>query len=157
MRGGREDGLQAALPLARPLWGYAWASLNSLVGLVGGLSAGTRPVRWRGVLLFEGGRTGLAWLLRIQGFKAITLGHVIVTTERVGDHILAHELCHVTQHERWGPLFYPAYLLTSLTGYRRNPFEHQAERRAVEALARLAAGGGPPEAAPPAGEGRRDA
>jgi hypothetical protein len=149
----REDGLGAALPHIRPRLGYAWASLNSLVGLVGALSAWTRPVRWRGVLLVEGGRTGLAWVLRIQGFKAITLGHVIVTTERVDDHILAHELGHVSQHERWGPLFYPAYLLTSLTGYRRNPFEHQAERRAVEALARLAGGkaarsGGAP---PPAG------
>jgi hypothetical protein len=78
---------------------------------------------------------------------------VIVTTERVDDHILAHELGHVSQHERWGPLFYPAYLLTSLTGYRRNPFEHQAERRAVDALARLAGGeaGRSEEAPPPAG------
>jgi hypothetical protein len=141
---GREDGIGAVLPHARPWWGYCWASLNSLVGLVGALSAGARPVRWRGVLLCEGGRTGLAWVLRVQGFKAITLGHVIVTTERVDDRILAHELCHVTQHERWGPLFYPAYLLTSLTGYRRNPFEHQAARRAAAALARLTAPPGGP-------------
>jgi hypothetical protein len=157
VRDRREDGLGVVVPHARPRWGYAWASLNSLVGLVGALSAWRRPVRWRGVLLVEEGRTGLAWVLRVQGFKAITLGHVIVTTERVDDHILAHELGHVTQHERWGPLFYPAYLLTSLTGYRRNPFEHQAERRAVEALARLARGeptrseGAPPSAGDPRG------
>jgi hypothetical protein len=156
VRDRREDGLGVVVPHARSRWGYAWASLNSLVGLVGALSAWRRPVRWRGVLLVEGGRTGLAWVLRVQGFKAITLGHVIVTTEQVDDHILAHELGHVTQHERWGPLFYPAYLLTSMTGYRRNPFEHQAERRALEALARLARGepASPGEAAPPAGDRR---
>jgi hypothetical protein len=150
---GREDGIGTVLPAARPWWGYLWASFNSVVGMVGAASAGVRPVRWRGVLLFEGGRGGLAWVLRRRGFQAITLGHVIVTTERVGDRVLAHELCHVAQHERWGPLFYPAYLLTSLAGYRRNPFEHQAERRAVAALARRApsAPGARPGAPPPAG------
>jgi Domain of unknown function (DUF4157) len=139
----REDGIGTVLPANRPWWGYLWASFNSLVGLVGAASAGARPVRWRGVLLFEGGRTGLAWVLRRRGFQAITLGHVIVTAEPVGDRILAHELCHVTQHERWGPLFYPAYLLSSVTGYRRNPFEHQADRRATDALARRSPQAGP--------------
>lgn len=131
---GREDGMDGLLPGARPWWGYLWAAPNTLVGLVGALTAGARPVRWRGVLLYEGGSKGLAWFLARRGFSAITLGHVIVTTERLGDHLLAHELAHVGQHERWGPLFYPAYLLTSLAGYRRNPFERAAERRAVAAL-----------------------
>ena len=139
----REDGIGTVLPATRPWWGYLWASFNSLVGLVGAVSAGARPVRWRGVLLFEGGRGGLAWVLRKRGFQAITLGHVIVTTGPVDDGILAHELCHVTQHERWGPLFYPAYLLTSITGYRRNPFEHQADRLTAEAFERR-----PPRAGP---------
>ena len=130
----REDGIGTVLPAARPWWGYLWASFNSLVGLVGAASAGARPVRWRGVLLFEGGRTGLAWFLAKQGFSAITLGHVIVTNERLDDRILAHELGHVHQHERWGPLFYPAYLLASLAGYRHNPFERAAEQRAAAAL-----------------------
>jgi len=134
---GREDGIGRLLPDARPWWGYVWAAPNSLVGLVGALTAGARPVRWRGVLLCEGGSRGLAWFLTKRGFSAITLGHVIVPTERLGDHVLAHELGHVRQHERWGPLFYPAYLLTSLAGYRRNPFERAAERRAVAMLSRL--------------------
>ncbi|HYT25580.1 MAG TPA: hypothetical protein VEP73_03740 [Actinomycetota bacterium] len=134
----RDDGIGGLLPAARPWWGYLWAAPNSLVGLVGAASSGGRPVRWRGVLLCEGGRAGLARFLAWRGFCAITLGHVIVASEPLDDHLLAHELGHVRQHERWGPLFYPAYLLASLAGYRRNPFERAAERRAVHALAHQA-------------------
>ena len=76
-----------------------------------------------GVLLFEDAHGGLARFLRWRGFAAITLGHVIVTNRRLNDGLLAHELEHVAQAERWGPLYYPAYLLGSVRGYRRNPFE----------------------------------
>ena len=41
------------------------------------------------------------------------------------DRLLAHELEHVAQHERWGLLYYPVYLLGSVRGYRRNPFERR--------------------------------
>ena len=44
-----------------------------------------------------------------------------------------HEHVHVRQYERWGPLFIPAYLLSSLVQllrgrnpYRENHFERQA-------------------------------
>jgi hypothetical protein len=44
-----------------------------------------------------------------------------------------HELVHVRQYERWGPLFVPAYLLCWLvqmlrgkSGYWDNPFEREA-------------------------------
>jgi hypothetical protein len=37
----------------------------------------------------------------------------------------------VAQHERWGLLYYPAYLLGSVRGYRRNPFERAASRAAA--------------------------
>jgi hypothetical protein len=130
----RADGLGDLLPSRRPLWGYLWALPNSLIGLAGALTTGSRPVRCRGVLLIEGSRLGLARFLAWRGFTAITLGHVIVANQPLDDHLLAHELAHVAQHERWGPLFYPAYLLTSLTGYRRNPFERAAERFAVRLL-----------------------
>ena len=135
------DGLGERLPARRPLLGYLWAAPNSLVGLAGALTTATRPVRCRGVLLIEGSRRGLGRFLAWRGFTAITLGHVIVANQPLDDHLLAHELAHVAQHERWGPLFYPAYLLTSLAGYRRNPFERAAElaaRRIMEA-------GGPAE------------
>ena len=118
------------LPAARSRWGYLWAGPNSLVGLVGALTTRSRPVRWRGVLLFEDADGGLARFLRWRGFTAITLGHVIVTNRRASDGLLAHELEHVAQAERWGPLYYPAYLLGSVRGYRRNPFERAARRAA---------------------------
>jgi hypothetical protein len=136
----RRDGLGDLLPTARPWWGYLWAGLNSVVGMAGALTAGRRPVAWRGVLLVEDANAGLARFLRWRGFSAITLGHVIVANRRLDDRLLAHELAHVAQHERWGPLYYPAYLLASLAGYRRNPFE----RAATRAAASLA---GPPEEA----------
>ena len=136
-RAGRVDDLGDLLPAARSLWGYVWAGPNSLVGLAGGLSTRSRPVRWRGVLLFEDARGGLARFLRWRGFAAITLGHVIVTNRPLSDEILAHELAHVAQAERWGPLYYPAYLLGSVLGYRRNPFERAAFRASTAVKAAL--------------------
>jgi hypothetical protein len=133
----RADDLADLLPAARSLWGYVWAGPNSLVGLLGGLTTGRRPVRWRGVLLFEDAEAGLARFLRWRGFAAITLGHVIVTNRRLTDEILAHELAHVAQSERWGPLYYPAYLLASVRGYRRNPFERAAFRTSSAVQATL--------------------
>ena len=56
---GRVDDLGDLLPAARSLWGYVWAGPNSLVGLAGALTTRTRPVRWRGVLLFEDADGGL--------------------------------------------------------------------------------------------------
>jgi hypothetical protein len=138
----RVDGLGDLLPSRRPLWGYLWAAPNSLLGLAGALTTASRPVRCRGVLLIEGSRLGLARFLAWRGFTAITLGHVIVANRPLDDHLLAHELGHVAQHERWGPLFYPAYLLTSLAGYRRNPFERAAERFALRVLDRSGGPGG---------------
>jgi hypothetical protein len=136
-RPGRIDDLGDLLPAARSLWGYVWAGPNSLVGLAGALTTGRRPVRWRGVLLFEDAQGGLARFLRWRGFAAITLGHVIVANRPLSDGLLAHELEHVAQHERWGPLYYPAYLLGSVLGYRRNPFERAAARAATAVQAAL--------------------
>ena len=136
-RAPRVDDLGDLLPAARSRWGYVWAGPNSLVGLVGALTTRSRPVRWRGVLLFEDASGGLARFLRWRGFTAITLGHVIVANRPLDDRLLAHELEHVAQHERWGPLYYPAYLLGSVLGYRRNPFERAASRAAAAVGAAL--------------------
>ncbi|HKE99990.1 MAG TPA: DUF4157 domain-containing protein [Actinomycetes bacterium] len=133
--GRREDGLGAAVPARRSRWGYLWAAPNTLVGLLAAATVRGRAVRWRGTLLIEQSRGGVAWFIRRRGFAAITLGHVIVVVGRAGDRLLAHELTHVGQHERWGVAFYPAYLLASVSGYRRNPFE-RAARRVEEELAR---------------------
>jgi hypothetical protein len=69
-----------------------------------------------------------------EGASAMTLGHVVIGRDAT---LLAktreHERVHVRQCERWGPLFIPAYLLTStwlwlrgLNAYEDNPFEREA-------------------------------
>jgi hypothetical protein len=65
---------------------------------------------------------------------AFTLGHVVVgSSAAMLDALRVHEQVHVRQYERWGLLFVPAYLLSSLwcglTGrhvYRDNVFEQAA-------------------------------
>ena len=79
-----------------------------------------------------------------SGAAALTLGHVV--WGRDGQCLVrsrAHERVHVRQYERWGPLFLPAYLLSSLlqllrgrNPYRENHFERQAY--AADARRRMA-------------------
>jgi hypothetical protein len=65
---------------------------------------------------------------------AMTLGHVILgRTEAALDVCRRHELVHVRQYERWGPLLVPAYVGCFLflrwqgkDGYLENPFEKEA-------------------------------
>lgn len=117
---------------------YLWASPYTLLGLAIGsacLIGGSRA-RIRGpVVQFHSG--GVQWLIqRLLGWDilAITLGHTVLgQTEAALDLSHEHELVHVRQFERWGPLMGPAYLLCSLVlwlrggrAYRDNPFEREA-------------------------------
>ena len=117
---------------------YLWASPYTLLGLtIGsiGLLAGARA-RIRGpVVQFHSGL--VRWLIRRllgEDILAITLGHTVLgQTEAALDDSHEHELVHVRQFERWGPLMGPAYLLCSLVlwlrggrAYRDNPFEREA-------------------------------
>jgi hypothetical protein len=61
-----------------------------------------------------GGAVG--WLLRggrlRRGGAAAALGHVILARDAAClDRSRPHELAHVRQYERWGPLLLPAYWL----------------------------------------------
>lgn len=64
----------------------------------------------------------------------MTLGHVVIgQTSAALDIARRHELVHVRQYERWGPLFLPLYGAFSLAlwlrgrdAYRENPFEREA-------------------------------
>lgn len=106
---------------------YAWAAPLTAVGLVLGVLSGTTPRVHDGVLLFTdvGGLTRL--MLRWRGFAAATLGHVIVADREPSERLLRHELVHVRQAERWGPLFAPLYVAALVRyGYRNNPFERAA-------------------------------
>ncbi len=119
---------------------YLWAGPSSLLGLAAALLAvasGGRVARAHGVLEVWGGCTGRLLRLTPIRAQAITLGHVVVGRNRAClDRTRSHELGHVRQAERWGPLFFPAYLAASawawLRGghyYHDNWFEQDANRR----------------------------
>lgn len=116
-----------------------WAAPYSLLGLtvgLSGLATGGRVRRRNGVLEFSGGVTRwvVAHLPTGPTTLAITLGHVILgQSEASLDVSHEHELVHVRQYQRWGPLLGPAYLLCALVlwirgghPYLDNPFERQA-------------------------------
>lgn len=121
---------------------YAWASPNTALGLALGalaMLAGARARVKDGVVEFTGGRLGscIASPSVSCPFRAMTLGHVILGTDAATlDCARAHEHVHVRQYEQWGPLFLPAYALSSLWQlacgrrcYRDNWFERQAFER----------------------------
>lgn len=65
----------------------------------------------------------------------MTLGHLVLVTKEAPPEVIVHEMVHVRQTERWGPLFIPAYLVTMLAmrlrgkhPYWDNPFEVEARR-----------------------------
>lgn len=123
----------------RQLAAYAWASPNTLIGLIAGaamLCFGGRLRRAQGCAEFSGGLIASAVISpRIAcPYRAITLGHVILGVDEAAlAASRAHEQVHVRQYERWGPFFLPAYLVSSawqlLCGrrcYRDNYFEREA-------------------------------
>ena len=118
---------------------YAWAAPASLVGLAFAafaLALGARGRRVGGTLEFGGGRLDrvIARLPEGARFGAITLGHVIIgLDDAVLERARSHERVHVAQYERWGLLFFPLYLGSSLVQlargrdpYRDNCFEAEA-------------------------------
>ncbi|MBA2674114.1 signal peptide prediction [Ramlibacter sp.] len=128
-----------ALALGRYLWAGPYSCVGLLLGGLAVLLGGTARVR-SGVVEIAGGWLGrlLVRLPARLSFSAITLGHVILGT----DHstllqMRRHEHVHVRQYEQWGPLYVPAYLLSSLVQllrgrnpYRDNYFERQAYAQA---------------------------
>jgi hypothetical protein len=108
-----------------------WAAPATLLGLLLSTTFDRRFV-CRGIILAEGAR----WPRRLGWrYRAITLGHVVLATQEVDEKTTAHELVHVRQFERWGPLLFVLYPLASLAAvlkgghhYRDNLFEIQAQR-----------------------------
>jgi hypothetical protein len=106
-----------------------------VIGCAGLLSGGSARRRGR-TLEFHGG--AVTWVLNrapiVGSAAAMTWGHVILgQTVAALDVTREHELVHVRQYERWGPLFIPAYLVCSAViwlrggdAYRDNPFEREA-------------------------------
>lgn len=121
---------------------YLWALPATIVGVIGvllALASGGRA-RWQhGIWEASGGWPGrrLARGLPFSGpVSAITFGHAVlgVCDQSLGA-TRAHEREHVRQYERWGLLFFPAYVLAGIivgikggNPYRDNPFEIAARR-----------------------------
>lgn len=111
----------------RVLWAGPW----SLLGLLLAPFFHRRRVV-DGVLVCE----GATWPRRLGWrYRAITFGHVVLSSDELDAATLAHERAHVRQYERWGALFVPAYLVAALVAvlrgrhhYRENPFEIAARK-----------------------------
>ncbi|MGH8613581.1 MAG: hypothetical protein ACREYF_16580 [Gammaproteobacteria bacterium] len=119
---------------------YCWALPNTLLGLGCGLLTLVTGGRVRarfGALEFYGGFARLLLSAMLIHARAMTLGHVILGQDpKCLDAARDHEQGHVRQAEIWGPLFLPAYLISSLWALLRgghfyfdNWFERDAERR----------------------------
>ena len=127
--------VKLSLRLLAILWASPYTLLGLFLGVIGLCTSGHARTRGR-VIEFYGG--GVKWLLRQfffgKGAMALTLGHTVLgQTDAALDICRGHELVHVRQFERWGPLMGPAYLGCSLVlwlmrrrPYRDNPFERQA-------------------------------
>lgn len=123
------------LQFLKILWASPYSLLGLSIGAVGLCSGGRARLR-AGIVEFYGGAV-TAFVRRLPGGQftlAITFGHTVLgQTDASLDIARTHELVHVRQYERWGPLFGPAYLLCSLViwlrggqPYRDNPFEVEA-------------------------------
>jgi hypothetical protein len=133
------DSMRAVARLLR----YAWALPATLVGLLVAmiaLCAGATLRRVEGAFEVAGGRVDrLVALLPFQ-FAAITFGHVIIGIDHAVLRLARdHEHVHVRQYERWGVLFFPLYLGSSLVQLvrGRDPYLHNRfEREAYAAAAK---------------------
>ena len=110
-----------------------WASPYSLLGLLLAPGFDSRRIV-AGVLVCE----GASWPRRLGWtYRAMTLGHVVLSVDELDERTLRHELAHVRQYERWGLLFPPVYFAASVVAvargrhyYRDNVFEVRARREA---------------------------
>ncbi|QDV76270.1 hypothetical protein [Botrimarina mediterranea] len=117
------------------LWASPYSAIGLTIGAIGLATGGGGRVR-DGVAEFHGGFT--RWVVRHsplgENCGAITLGHTVIgQTEAILDFAHHHELVHVRQFERWGPLMGPAYVGASIVvwlaggrAYLDNPFEKEA-------------------------------
>ncbi len=136
--------------LARVLW----AAPASLVGLLLAPFFRRHYVS-RGVVLCE----GAVWPRKLGWrYRAITLGHVVLSVHELDRATFRHELVHVGQYERLGPLMFIAYPLASLQAklrgghhYRDNRFEVEARRTIRGARCVAALGGSGASGAYPGG------
>lgn len=118
---------------------HAWAAPATLLGLAVSFPFLCRGARFRAIdgVLEVAHPSVDRMVCRLPArlrFAAITFGHVIIGVNRETlAHCRRHEHVHVRQYERWGVLFFPIYLGSSLREllrgrdpYRDNCFEREA-------------------------------
>lgn len=130
-----DDEMRALRTALGMLWAMPYTLLGLMLGLAGLATGGKARIRGK-TIEFHGGF--VRWFVAHQPpgefTNAMTLGHTILgQTPASLDFAREHELVHVAQYERWGPLFGPAYLGASVVlwlmgkdAYRDNPFEREA-------------------------------
>ena len=114
---------------------YFWALPATVIGLLPlpvVLLQGGRARIVDGVLEVHGGI--VSRILNSRTVAAITLGHVVWGRDQSCLNISRmHERVHVRQYESWGPIFIPAYLLSSLIAYLRGQHAYLDNRFEKEA------------------------
>lgn len=113
---------------------YLWASPNTLAAVAAGLLLGGRFTLVDGVVEIDSKGVAKALNAMPMPAQAMTVGHVVFGQDKFALRVTRkHERVHVSQYERWGPFFIPAYLSVSMwlfakrrDGYRENPFEVEA-------------------------------
>ena len=110
-----------------------WAAPMTLVGLIVGAGSGTRPRLRDGIILFAPARGLTGGIVRTRGYAASAFGHVVISVDEPTAALLAHELVHVRQAERFGAFMAPLYLaLLARHGYRHHPMEMAARLGAAD-------------------------
>ena len=124
---------------------YAWALPATTVGLLLSLVAVCAGAKIRlvdGVIEVAGGQVNRLMSIFPSSFRfvAITFGHVIIGLDHgVLRRVRSHEHVHVQQYERWGALFFPLYLASSVVQFLRgrDPYlNNHFEREAYAKVAR---------------------
>jgi hypothetical protein len=129
------------LKFAKLIWAAPCSAVGLLLAVVP-LSLGGKAVCRHGALevTYRQRQASCGKLALALPFRGIVFGHVILAvTEEELCHMGPHERVHIEQYERWGPLFFLAYGMSSLwqllrgrSPYWCNHFEIQARERSSE-------------------------
>ena len=133
------DSWNALVRTVRMAWRVFPGDLEGRLVMLGcGIQQPTREVSEGGVsaLLVEDPRCARYLDHQLMTVHAQTLGRYVFARETMPDHTVAHELEHVRQWERFGPLLIPLYGLSSALAVARrrhpywaNVFEQAARER----------------------------
>ena len=112
----------------------AWRWPNDALGrLAGALVPDAAARRIGGATVFEDPRYDRLFRIVPRHPTAMTFGSTVVARRPLDDALVVHELAHVEQYRRFGPLYLPLYLAGAAWGllryrdsYNGNPFEARA-------------------------------